>query len=148
MSKFDDIREEIKNILDDNIQLNNWISTQEQSVDNQVGEMCKDFLQVLEAFEWAEDTIHERGLDQSKISTSAIARMLTAKTKLIEVLEGYGVKKVEFENGMFDASKAKIKGTVVDNEKEDGTVTTIVKDGFYRKDKLLRMAEVFVVKNS
>ena len=148
MSKFDDLRGEIKQLIEENIRNNNWISAQEESADNQVGEMCKDFLQVLEAFEWAEDTIHERGLDQSKISTSAIARMLTAKTKLLEVLEGYGVKKVEFENGMFDASKAKIKGTVVDNEKEDGTVTSIVKDGFYRKDKLLRMSEVFVVKNN
>ena len=148
MSKFDDLRQEIKILYEDNIHLNEWISAQEQSNDNQVGEICKNFLQVLEAFEWAEATIHERGLDQSKISTSAIARMLTAKTKLLEVLESYGVKKIEFADGVFDAVKGKIVGTVVDNEKEDGVVANIVRDGFYRKDKLLRMAEVQVVKNN
>ena len=147
MSKFDDIRYEIKNLINDNIQLNNWISTQEQSSDNQVGEICKKFLEVLESFEWAEATIHERGLDQSRISTSAIARMLTAKTKLLEVLESYGVYKIDFPDGVFDAAKGKIVGTVVDEEKPDGTVAAITRDGFYRKEKLLRMAEVTVVKN-
>jgi molecular chaperone GrpE (heat shock protein) len=148
MSKYDDIREEIKHLFEDNIQLNNWISAQEQSNDNQVGEMCREFLKVLESFEWAEATIHERGLDQSRISTSAIARMLTAKTKLLEVLEQYGVRKVEFPNGVFDATKAKIVGTVKDDEKPDGTVASISRDGFYRKEKLLRQAEVIVVKNN
>lgn len=148
MSKFDSIREEIKRLYEDNIRLNNWITTQEQSNDSQVGEICKNFLQVLESFEWAEATIHERGLDQSKISTSAIARMLTAKTKLLEVLESYGVHKIEFPNGEFDAAKGKIVGTVADEEKPEGSVASIRRDGFYRKDKLLRPAEVLVVKNS
>ena len=148
MSKFDDIRSEITRLVNDNIQLNNWISTQEQSADNQVGEICKKFLEVLESFEWAEATIHERGLDQSRISTSAIQRMLTAKTKLLEVLESYGVYKIEFPGGVFDAAKGKIVGTVADPEKEDGMVAAITRDGFYRKDKLLRQAEVTVVKNN
>ncbi len=148
MSKFDEIREEIKRLYDDNLQLNNWISSQEQASDNQVGEICKDFLQVLEAFEWAETTIHERGLDQSRISTSAIARMLTAKTKLLEVLEHYGVNKIDFPEGEFDAVKGKVVGTEADEEKADGTVLRIVRDGFQRKEKLLRQAEVILVKNS
>ena len=147
MSKIDDIREEIKKMYEENIQLNNWISTQEQSNDNQVGEICKDFLKVLEAFEWAEDTIHERGLDQSRISTGVIQYMLTAKTKLLEVMERYGVKKVEFPNHAMDASKAQIVGTEPDDEKEEGSVLRIKRDGFMRKDKLLRKADVILVKN-
>ena len=148
MSKFDDIREEFKRLHEENIRLNTWISAQETASDNQITEICKDFLQVLESFEWAEATIHERGLDQSRISTSAIARMLTAKTKLLEQLEKYGVKKVEFENGEFDATKGKIVGNIADEEKEDGMVASIEKDGFYRKQKLLRPAEVIIVKNN
>ncbi len=148
MSKFDEIREEIKRLYNDNIQLNNMISTQEQAADDQVGDICLKFLEVLEAFEWAEATIHERGLDQSRISTSAIARMLTAKNKLLEVLEYYGVKKVSFKDNIYDPTVAKVVGTVANSEKEDGVVDHIKLDGFYRKDKLLRMAEVVVVKNN
>ena len=148
MSKFDDLRDEIKRLCDENKKMANWSSSQKDSNDNYVSDMCKDFLQVLESFEWAEATIHERGLDQSRISTSAISRLLTAKTKLLEVLEHYGVYRVTFENGKYDASKAKIVGSVVDNDKEDGTVARIEKDGFIRNDKLLRMAEVTIVKNS
>ncbi len=139
MSKIDDLREEITKLFEENIRLNNWISTQEQSSDNQVGEICKDFLQVLEAFEWAEDSIHERGLDQN--------RLLTAKEKLLEVLERYGVKKVNFPNGVMDATKAQIVGAEPDEEKEEGTVLRVKRDGFFRKDKLLRKAEVVLVKN-
>ncbi|MBR6262094.1 MAG: nucleotide exchange factor GrpE [Prevotella sp.] len=148
MSKFDDLRDEIKRLCDENKKMANWSSSQKDSNDNLVSDVCKDFLQVLESFEWAEATIHERGLDQSRISTSAISRLLTAKTKLLEVLEHYGVYRVTFENGKYDASKAKIVGSVVDNDKEDGTVARIEKDGFIRNDKLLRMAEVTIVKNS
>lgn len=148
MSKFDDLRDEIKRLCDENKKMANWSSSQKDSNDNYVSDMCKDFLQVLESFEWAEATIHERGLDQSRISTSAISRLLTAKTKLLEVLEHYGVYRVTFENGKYDASKAKIVGSVVDNDKEDGIVARIEKDGFIRNDKLLRMAEVTIVKNS
>ncbi len=148
MSKFDDLRDEIKRLCDENKKMANWSSSQKDSNDNLVSDVCKDFLQVLESFEWAEATIHERGLDQSRISTSAISRLLTAKTKLMEVLEHYGVYRVTFENGKYDASKAKIVGSVVDNDKEDGTVARIEKDGFIRNDKLLRMAEVTIVKNS
>ena len=148
MSKFDDLRDEIKRLYDENKKMANWSSSQKDSNDNLVSDVCKEFLQVLESFEWAEATIHERGLDQSRISTSAISRLLTAKTKLLEVLEHYGVYRVTFENGKYDASKAKIVGSVVDNDKEDGTVARIEKDGFIRNDKLLRMAEVTIVKNS
>ena len=148
MSKFDDLRDEIKRLCDENKKMANWSSSQKDSNDNLVSDVCKDFLQVLESFEWAEATIHERGLDQSRISTSAISRLLTAKTTLLEVLEHYGVYRVTFENGKYDASKAKIVGSVVDNDKEDGTVARIEKDGFIRNDKLLRMAEVTIVKNS
>ncbi len=148
MSKFDDLRDEIKRLCDENKKMANWSSSQKDSNDNFVSDMCKDFLRVLESFEWAEATIHERGLDQSRISTSAISRLLTAKTKLLEVLEHYGVYRVTFENGKYDPSKAKIVGSVVDNDKEDGTVARIEKDGFIRNDKLLRIAEVTIVKNS
>ena len=148
MSKFDEIREEIKRLYTDNIQLNNMLSSQEQAADEQIGDICQKFLEVLESFEWAETTIHERGLDQSKISTSAIARMLTAKNKLLEVLEYYGVKKVGFKDGVFDPTVANIAGTVSNSEKEDGIVDSIKRDGFYRKDRLLRKADVIVVKNS
>jgi len=148
MSKFDEIREEIKRLYKENIELNDMLSAKEQSSDDQVSDICKKFLEVLEAFEWAEATIHERGLDQSRISTSAIARMLTAKSKLLEVLEYYGVKKVTFKEGIFDASKADIVGTVANSEKADGVVDSIKFDGFYRKDQLLRKAQVIVVKNN
>ena len=148
MSRIDELRDEIKKLFEENSRLNNWISTQEQSSDNQVGEICKDFLQVLEAFEWAEDSIHERGLDQSRICKGAIDRLLTAKEKLLEVLDRYGVKKIDFPNGVMDASRAQIVGSEPDEEKEEGTVLRIQRDGFFRKEKLLRKADVILVKNN
>ena len=130
MSKINDVREYVRRSLEENIKLNNWISTQEKVNDDHIGDICKDFLQVLEAFEWAEETIHERGLDQSKISTSAITRMLTAKSKLLEVLESYGVKKVTFPDGKMNSVMAVVVDTVANPEKVDNTVVSVLKDGF------------------
>ena len=67
---------------------------------------------------------------------------------MLEVLEYYGVKKVSFKDNIYDPTVAKVVGTVANSEKEDGVVDHIKLDGFYRKDKLLRMAEVVVVKNN
>lgn len=149
MSKIDEIRDYIKGSFEENIKLNNWISTQEKVNDDKIGDICKDFLQVLESFEWAEASIHERELDKSKISTAAITRLLTAKTKLLEVLQTYGVKMVTFPDGKIGANTnmVKIVDTVKDAEKADDTVVEVVKEGFYRKNRLLRQAEVIVVKN-
>ena len=106
-------------------------------------------MQVLESFEWAEASIHERELDKSKISTGAITRLLTAKTKLLEVLQTYGVKMVTFPEGKLGSNNSMVKvvSTVKDPEKADDTVVKVVKDGFYRKNRLLRQAEVIIVKN-
>ncbi len=149
MSKIDEVREYIKSSFEENIKLNNWISTQEKVNDDKISDICKDFLQVLESFEWAEASIHERELDKSKISTGAITRLLTAKTKLLEVLQTYGVKMVTFPEGKLSSNNSMVKvvSTVKDPEKADDTVVKVVKDGFYRKNRLLRQAEVIIVKN-
>ncbi len=149
MSKIDEVREYIKSSFEENIKLNNWISTQEKVNDDKISDICKDFLQVLESFEWAEASIHERELDKSKISTGAITRLLTAKTKLLEVLQTYGVKMVTFPEGKLGSNNSMVKvvSTVKDPEKADDTVVKVVKDGFYRKNRLLRQAEVIIVKN-
>ena len=149
MSKIDEVREYIKASFEENIKLNNWISTQEKVNDDKISDICKDFLQVLESFEWAEASIHERELDKSKISTGAITRLLTAKTKLLEVLQTYGVKMVTFPDGKLGANNnmVKVVNTVKDPEKADDTVVKVVKDGFFRKSRVLRQAEVIIVKN-
>ena len=149
MSKIDEVREYIKSSFEENIKLNNWISTQEKVNDDKISDICKDLLQVLESFEWAEASIHERELDKSKISTGAITRLLTAKTKLLEVLQTYGVKMVTFPEGKLgsNSSMVKVVSTVKDPEKADDTVVKVVKDGFYRKNRLLRQAEVIIIKN-
>ena len=149
MSKIDEVREYIKSSFEENIKLNNWISTQEKVNDDKISDICKDFLQVLESFEWAEASIHERELDKSKISTGAITRLLTAKTKLLEVLQTYGVKMITFPEGKLSSNNSMVKvvSTVKDPEKADDTVVKVVKDGFYRKNRLLRQAEVIIVKN-
>ena len=149
MSKIDEVREYIKSSFEENIKLNNWISTQEKVNDDKISDICKDFLQVLESFEWAEASIHERELDKSKISTGAITRLLTAKTKLLEVLQTYGVKMVTFPEGKLSSNNSMVKvvSTVKDPEKADYTVVKVVNDGFYRKNRLLRQAEFIIVKN-
>lgn len=144
-SNLEIIEEYITKYQTQNRRLEKWISTQEHAMDERVTAICQDFMQVVEAFNWAENTIHERGLDQSRVSTQAIQRLLTAKAKLVEVLANYGVERISFGNERPDAERANIIGTEPDEERPEGAVLRVERDGFQRRGHILRKADVIIV---
>lgn len=114
-----------------------------QNIDK-INEVLTDFIEVLDTFEWAENAIKERGLDQSQISTKAITRLLAAKTKTLAVLERHGVKKIEFPDNMYDERFCNVVGTEKDASQKSGAIVTVKKEGYIRGDHVLRLADVVV----
>ena len=143
-NKIEIIEEYVTKYQLQNRRLEKWISAQEQAMDDRVGAICQDFIQVVDAFDKAEETIHERGYDQSKLSTEAIKRLLQAKSKLIEVLGNYGVEILTFGEGRPDSERATVVGKEATDSQPEGTVTAIVHDGFQRRGQILRKADVIV----
>ena len=143
-NKIEIIEEYVTKYQLQNRRLEKWISAQEHAMDERVSAICHDFIQVIDAFDKAEETIHDRRYDESKLSTEAIKRLLQAKSKLIEVLGNYGVERISFGDEHPDPERATVLGFEPNDSQPEGSVTKIVHDGFQRRGQILRKADVIV----
>lgn len=146
MNTINEIAGLVARLQNENIALKHYNERQVKSQQESIDEMLADFLQILDKFDWAQETIRERGLDQSQISTKAISRMLEAKKKTLELLEKYGVQRITFHDGIYDENTCIVVGREKDATKKPGTVLSVVKDGFVRDGRVLRSAEVIIAK--
>ena len=143
-SKIEIIEEYITKYQAQNLRLKKLLSEQEHSMDERVTAICRDFMQVFDAFDKAEEAIHERGYDQSRLSTQAIQRLLVAKAKLADVLSNYGVQSINLQGLRPKPDVAQVVGVEHDDNQEPGTVIRIEHEGFMRGDEVLRKADVVV----
>lgn len=119
----------------------------EKAQESRIDGIFKEFLSVVDTFDRAEKTIKERGLDQEENAKKAINRLLNAKKKALSVLEKFDVKKIEFEDGHSIPELCSVADTEPDPDKKSGDIISIEREGYTRKGKLLRAAEVVIVKN-
>ena len=69
------------------------------------------------------------------------------KANIITALAKYQVVKIPMATANEDTEYVKIISTVKDAKKRDGVIVEFLKDGFACKNKVIRRAEVIVVKN-
>ena len=146
MSTINEIAGLVARLQNEKLALIHRTETQQKMHEEYIDEVLADFIQVVDTFEWAESVIKERGLDQSQVSTKAITRLLTAKTKALAVLEKYGVKRIELPDQMIDDQLCVIVGSERDSAQRPGTIVSVEKNGYTRDGRLLRAAEVIVVR--
>ena len=146
MNTINEIAGLVARLQNENLALKHRIEQQAKTQQDGVDEMLADFLQIIDTFDWAQETIKQRGLDQSQISMRAITRLLEAKKKTLELLEKYGVKQVTFPNGIYDENTCVVVGQERDSSKKAGTVIEVQKEGFVRDGRVLRAAEVVIVR--
>lgn len=109
--------------------------------------MLLDIIQIIDAFEKAEQLIIEREWDKAEQSEKSIKRLLTAKTKTLSILEKYGVSKISFNDNMCNDENCKTVGDEPDSTKPNGYILSVEKTGYVYENKPLREAEVIIVKN-
>lgn len=109
--------------------------------------MLLDIIQIIDAFEKAEQLIIEREWDKTEQSEKSIKRLLTAKTKTLSILEKHGVSKILFSDNMCNDENCKTIGDEPDSTKPNGYILSVEKTGYAYENKTLREAEVIIVKN-
>lgn len=141
------IRDKISDLSVENLSLKN--SKEELIKNNEKGtdEIFCDFLTIIDTFERSEKAIKERDWDSDETTQKAIKRLLNAKKKTLFVLEKYDVKPIVFKDNKAIDKYCVTNGTEPDPNKENGEIITIEKEGYTRKDHVIRPAEVIVVKN-
>lgn len=115
--------------------------------ERQLDDISADIIQIMDAFIKAEERIKDRCLDQDESAQKAIKQLLVAKKKTEAILDKYQIKRIAFEGGMADYNLCTIIDTEPDSTKEDGYVISIEKEGYLRDGRLIRRADVRIVKN-
>jgi molecular chaperone GrpE (heat shock protein) len=125
----------------------NTIEENNKIFEKKVDSFFNDVLSVLDAFEKAEEIIKERELDKDENSQKIIKRFLSAKKKVVSLLNNNSVSEITFENGLMRDSDCLVTDTEPDSSKPEGSIISIEKKGYKRGERLLRPAEVIIVRN-
>ena len=116
------------------------------SKERELDTLFKDLLSVIDAYEKAEARLDEQYSDNEAV-IKAKKRFSTSKKKLMEILRKNGVSEIQFPDGYAKMDDCQIVETEPDATKENDTIISIEKAGFRRNGRLLRLADVIVVKN-
>ena len=136
------IEEEITLIKRENLKLKNDMEEMIITNERKIDEMISEFIKVIDSFDKS-----EKGLDQEETSQKAIKRMLQPKKVAATILDKYDVHKIDILGKPINEDICTIVETEPDLEQEDGIVISIEKDGYTRGNRLIRRAEVVVIKN-
>ena len=106
----------------------------------------KDLLAVFDTFDKADNRLAEQ-YPESEDVQKARKRFATAKKKLMEIFARNNVYEIIFPDGIATLEDCQVEDTEPDVSKPDNTIVSIEKAGYRRNGRLLRLAEVIVVKN-
>lgn len=131
-----------RTVLDQKHKIENLESEKEKQLDS----IFKDLLTVMDAFDKADRRLEEQYPENEDIQ-KARKRFSTSKKKLLEILYKNNVNEILFSDGIATLEDCQIEDTEPDMMKPNNTIISIEKAGYRRNGRLLRLAEVIVVKN-
>ncbi len=141
------IESEITKIKQDNLKLKNEIEELVLNYDRKIDSLINDFIQVVDAYEKAETKVKETGLLDDENAAKAIKRMLQPKKVALSVLSKYNVNQIDLDGKMIEENFCTVVDTEPDPSMEDGMVVSVEKNGYVREGRLIRRAEVVIVRN-
>lgn len=105
-------------------------------------------LEAVDAFDRVFRAIHGKEAEVTRQMKIWIGNFRTVKRLLEALLEKEGVRPIENLEGGFDPHWHKVADTVVDPARHEGAVVQEARRGYVRGKKVLRKAEVVVVRNT
>ena len=141
------LESEITEIKKENLKQKNDIEEIALNKERQIDALIYDFISIIDAFEKAEIKVNESGLADDENAAKAIKRMLQPKKVVLSILAKYNVNQIDLEGKQVNENLCTIVDTEPDSTKEDGLVISIEKNGYIRGNRLIRRAEVVVVRN-
>ena len=141
------IEAEITRLKKDNLKQKNALEESALEHERQIDALVSDLITIVDAYEKAEIKVKELGLTEDEHAQKAIKRMLQPKKMAMAVLAKYNVSQIDLDGKQMNADFCTVVDTEPDAEKEDGTVLSIEKSGYLRGERLIRRAEVIIVRN-
>lgn len=128
-------------------ELKNKIERIELDKHDQFIDLVNGIIDVIDTFEKAEEVIIEKELNKSEESLKVMNRYNTVQSKLLKLLQKYGITKIDFPEKKLMVGFCKVIETEPDSTKTNDTIITILRNGYIRGKELIREAEVIIVKN-
>ena len=144
---FAKIEAEITQIKQENIRLKNNLEDASLEQERQIDALILEIIQVIDAYDKAETIVMNRGYNDDETASKAIKRMLQPKKIALAILSKYNVSQIELDDKVINEDLCTVVDTEPDYTKEDGLVISIEKNGYVRGDRLIRRAEVIIIKN-
>ncbi len=129
-------------ILEQKHKIENLENEQEKILDY----IFKDLLTVIDAYDKADRRLAEQYSENEDVQ-KARKRFETSRKKLLEILKKNNVVEIQFSDGIATLEDCQIVDTEPDASKSENTIISVEKTGYRRNGRLLRLAEVIVVKN-
>lgn len=141
------IKEEITRLKIENLQQKNEMEELSLNHERQIDALIKDFITIIDAYEKAEAKVQDLGPIEDDTAQRAIKRMSQPKKVAFSVLSKYNVSQIDIVGKRLNENICSVVETEPDNEKENDIVLSIEKNGYVRGERLIRRAEVIVVRN-
>ena len=142
-----EVFQEITQMKQDYLKLRNKNEEDTLAHERQIDSLINEIIQIIDAYEKSENKVKESGLLEDENAQKAVKRMLQPKKVALALLAKKDVSQIDLDGKMVEDNICTIVDTEPDPDKEDGFVISIEKNGYLRGDRLIRRAEVVVVRN-
>lgn len=146
-NKFEQIESEITLIKQENVKLKNDLEESALNSERQIDALILETIQIIDAFDKAEIIVKDKGYADDEAASKAIKRMLQPKKIALSILSKYNVSQIDLDGKVINEDLCTVVDTEPDPTKEDGLVISVEKNGYVRGDRLIRRAEVIIIKN-
>lgn len=142
---------ELESILVQNFQSINSLKNEVEKKENEKHDQLKDIslgiIDILDSFERIEENLIEKGLDKNEEAGKTMNRYKTIQKKLLNLLQKYGITKIEFPENRLIVGLCEVVETETDSNRKNDEIISVVRSGYIRGKELIRAAQIIVVKN-
>jgi len=146
-----DTIKELENIIVQNLQSTNNLKNEVERKENEKHDQLKDIslgiIDILDSFERVEESLIEKGLDKKEEANKTMNRYKTIQKKLLNLLQKYGITKIEFPDNRLIVGLCEVVETEADSNRKNDEIISVVRNGYIRGKELIRAAQIIVVKN-
>lgn len=144
---FAKIEAEITKLKQEEIRLKNNLEDASLEQERQIDALMFEVIQIVDAYDKAETVVKDRGYNDDETASKAIKRMLQPKKIALAILSKYNVSQIDLDGKVINEDLCTVVDTEPDSTKEDGLVISIEKNGYVRGERLIRRAEVIIIRN-
>lgn len=142
---------ELQNLITLNLQSTNNLKNEVEKKENEKQDQLKDIslgvIDILDSFERIEEGLIEKGVNKNEEVTKTMNRYKTIQKKLLNLLQKYGITKIEFVDNRLIVGLCEVVETEADGNRKNDEIISVVRSGYIRGKELIRAAQIIVVKN-